>query len=187
MKILILSITILFSLNIFAQKNCEYDINVTDSIGTYKSTKEELVYERYFGNNKISVFFSLINAEGLPSLNLQMIQKNTEFISAKCIDKNSKIYLQLANGKIVTLLGMDQESCGNYIRNENENVRILSGYFLFMKDSFQELKNSPISIMRIKFSGETEDYIIKSELISELNQKTYYPENYFINNLKCIE
>ena len=35
--------------------------------------------------------------------------------------------------------------------------------------------------------GETEDYVLKKELKSELNNQTYYPETYFIDNLRCIE
>lgn len=187
MKKLLLILIISLNFNAFAQKECEYDTSVTDSIGTYKSTKEYIVHERYFGSNKATLLFSLINAEGLISLNVQMIKKNNEFIPAKCFDKNSKIYLQLENGKIITLLAIDQETCGEAISKESENVRALSGYFLFMKESFQEIKKSPVSLMRIKFAGETEDYILKSELISESNQVTYYPQNYFINYLKCVE
>lgn len=187
MKKLLLILIMFLNFNAFAQKECEYDTSITDSIGTYKSTKEYIVHERYFGNNKSTLLFSLINAEGLISLNIQMIKKNNEFIPAKCFDKNSKIYLQLENGKIVTLIAIDQETCGEAISKESENVRALSGYFLFMKESFQELKKSPVSLMRIKFSAETEDYVLKSELISESNQNTYYPQNYFINYLKCVE
>ena len=178
---------LLFSVELFSQKDCVYSSDVKDSIGTYKATKDYLMHERYFGNKKTAIYFSLINADGLPSLSVQIIQKDTEFIMAKCFDKNSKIYLQLANGKIFTLLGMDQETCGTFLRKESENIRILTAYFLFMKDNYEELKKSPISLLRIKFSGETEDFVLKSELTSELDKETYYPENYFINFLKCAE
>lgn len=171
----------------FAQKECEYDSDFTDSIGTYKSTKEYIIHERYFGNNKATLLLSLINAEGLLSVNVQIIKKNSEFIPAKCFNKNSKIYLQLENGKVITLVAIEQESCGEAISNPTENIRVLSGYFLFMKEGFEDLKKSPMNLIRIKFAGETEDFIIKSELKSELNQNNYYPQNYFINYLKCIE
>lgn len=187
MKSLLLSITFLFTITSFAQKDCEYSTNVTDSAGVYKSTKEYLIHERFFGNNKTAIYFSLINADGLLSLSIQLIQKDTEFIPAKCFDKNSKIYFQLTNGKIITMLGLEQETCGNSVRNENENARFVTGYFLFMKDSFEDLKNIPISFMRIKYSGDTEDYILKPELRSEFDNTTYFPENYFINFLKCVE
>jgi hypothetical protein len=40
--------------------------------------------------------------------------------------------------------------------------------------------------MRIKYLTDTEDYVLKKELKSELNNETY-SEDYFINYLKCIE
>jgi hypothetical protein len=177
MKKIIIVLLFLLSCICFAQKDCEYSTNVTDSIGTYKSTNDYIIHERKFGNSNSTLFFSLINAEGLPSLKIQLIQKDTDFIPAKCFDKNSKI---------ITLLGIDYESCGESIRNENGNSRILTGYFLFMKDTFDALQNSPITFMRIKYSTETNDYILKNELISELDKKTYNPDQYFINYLKCI-
>ncbi len=42
---------------------------------------------------------------------------------------------------------------------------------MFMKDSSAELKKSPVSIMRIKYGTETIDYIIKKELVSEIDGK----------------
>ena len=187
MKNLLFLVSILFSIPSFAQKECEYSTNIKDSLGTYKSTKDYIIHERVVGNNQTTIYFSLINADGLLSLNVQMVQKSPDFIAAKCFDKDSKIYIQLNNGKIVTLRGINQESCGNSVRNNNENNRILGGYFLFMKDSFQELKNSPISFIRIKFSGETVDYITKSTLKSEVDKKTYNPDHFFMDYLKCIE
>ncbi len=187
MKTLLFLVSLLFSITTFAQKECEYSSNVKDSLGTYKSTKDYIIHERVFGNTQTTIYFSLINADGLLSLNVQMIQKSPDFLAAKCFDKNSKIYIQLNNGKIVTLRGVDQESCGNSVRNNNENNRILGGYFLFVKEGFQELKNSPISFIRINFAGETVDYITKSTLVSEVDKKTYNPDHFFMDYLKCIE
>ena len=56
-----------------------------------------------------------------------------------------------------------------------------------MKDSFEELKTNPISYIRIKFAGESIDYITKSELISEVDKKTYNPDHFFMDYLKCVE
>lgn len=187
MKNILILFSILFTSNLFSQIECEFDSDITDTSGTYKNTKDYVMHERYFGNNKATLFFSLVNADGLISLNVQFIQKNSDFIAAKCLDKNSKVYIQLANGKVITLLGIEQENCGNLVRNENENIRFISGYFLFMKDTYEELKKSQIEIIRIKFAGEMQDFIIKSELTSELDEKIYNPENYFINYLKCVE
>jgi hypothetical protein len=185
-KFLVVVFALVYS-SINAQKNCEYNTNVTDSIGSYKSTKEYLVQERIFGNTQKSMFFSLANTDGLLSLSVQLIQKSPDFISALCFDENSKIYFQLANGKVVTVLGIDKTNCGTSVFVENNNCRILTGNFVFMKDTFQDLKDSPIVLVRIKFASEMVDYIFKSELISELDKNIYHPETYFNNYLKCIE
>jgi len=184
-KIIVLLFCIKCCVN-FAQKNCDYSINVTDSLGTYKSTKEYVIHERTFGNTQATVFFSLINAEGLPSLKVQLIQKSNDFIPAKCFDKNSKVIFQLSDGKIITVIAIDNEVCGEPIKYDSASNRVLSGYFLFMQDTFDALKSAPIAIMRVKYTTETVDYIIKDELVSEIDNKTYYPNSYFVNYLKCI-
>ena len=103
-------------------------------------------------------------------------------------DKNSKLFLQLNNGKIITLLHIDQENCGTMIRDDKGyDNRVITGEFMFMKDSFEQLKSSPISMMRIKYLTDTEDYVLKKEFTSELNNEIYQPETYFINTIKCIE
>lgn len=184
------SLAILFfliSITTFAQKECEYSTNVKDSIGIYKSTKEYVMHEKVFGNSQTSIFFSLINADGLLSLNFQMIKKSADFIPAKCFDKNSRIYFQLTNGKVITLIGLEQESCGNSVRIENENCRLLSAYFLFTKTNLEDLKKYPISVFRVKFAGETTDYIAKEVLVSEIDKKTYNPDHFFMDYLKCVE
>ncbi|MDI6033921.1 hypothetical protein QLS91_12640 [Flavobacterium sp. LB2P84] len=188
MKYVITLTLLFFSLNIFAQKPCEYNTNVTDSLGTYKSTKEYMISEKNFAGNSSYIFYSLALTDGLPTLSVQIIQKSKDFLKANCFDKNSKLFLQLNNGKIITLIHIDQENCGTMLRDDKGfDNRVNSGIFMFMKDSFEELKNSPVSMMRIKYLTDTEDYILKKEFKSELTDEIYNPENYFINNLKCIE
>lgn len=178
----------LLTITAFAQKPCEYSVNVNDSIGTYKATNEYLMSEKYFGGNFNYIFFSLAQTDGLPTLNLQSIQKSKDFIKANCFDKNSKIFLQLENGKIVTLLHIDQESCGTLVRDDKGfDNRVNTGVFMFMKDNFEELKKSPISIMRIKYLTNIEDYVVKRELNSELTGKATHPNTYFIENIRCVE
>lgn len=186
MKKIFLIVVLLHCLINYAQKNCDYSANENDSLGTYKATNDYIIHERTFGNTQATVFFSLINADGLPSLKVQLIQKSDAFVSAKCFDKNSKVFLQLNNGKIISFVAIDNEVCGETIRNESFNNRVLSGYFLFTKDSFEALQSSPISIMRIKYTTETVDYVLKEELVSEIDTKTYFPSTYFVNYLKCI-
>ena len=125
--------------------------------------------EKYFGGSFNYVFFSLAQTDGLPTLNLQNIQKSKDFIKANCFDKNSKIFLQLENGKIITMLHEDSEVCGNLYQNveEKKNVRLLEGNFYFLKNSIEDLKKHPISLLRVVYGTETVDYVIKKELDSE--------------------
>jgi len=188
MKKAVLLIVFLISSTLFAQKPCEYSANVTDSIGTYKSTKEYMIYEKNFAGNKNYIFYSLTLTDGTPTLNINFIQKSKEFLKANCFDKNSKLFLQLNNGKIITLLHIDQENCGTQIRDEKGfDNRVLTGTFMFMKGSFEELKSSPVNMMRIKYLTDIEDYVIKKEFQSELNNQVYQPETYFVNYLHCID
>lgn len=188
MKHLFLSFFLLLNLSVSAQKPCEIETDVTDSLGTYKSTKQYMIYERSFAGNSTNIYFSLVNTDGILSLDVQFLQKSEDFIKANCLDANSKIYLQLNNGKIITMLYVSYENCGTLVRDtKNINNRIMSGSFVFVKENFEDLKKSPVTFMRIKYATETIDYAFKSELESEIVGKTFEPENYFINYLKCIE
>lgn len=171
----------------FSQKECEYSTVINDSLGTYKVTKSYLLHQRIFGGTEKSIFASLINSNDTPLLSLQLIHKSSDFTPAFCFNAASKIHLQLTNGSIVTLVYAGDESCSTSLSNEGKNIRILTGNFLFLKQGFEELEKSPISLMRIVFATETVDYIIKSELKSELDNISYYPETYFMENLKCVK
>ena len=173
---------------IFAQKPCDYSTNVTDSLGTYKSTREYMICEKNFAGTSSYIFFSLLSTDGMPTLNVQLIQKSKSFLKANCFDKNSKLFLQLNNGKVITLLHIEQEDCGTLLRDDKGfDNRIITGSFMFIKDNFEDLKSSPVSMMRIKYLTDTEDYVLKKQFTSELNNEMYEPESYFINNLRCIE
>lgn len=188
MNKIILALFLFATLNAFSQKPCEIDTNVTDSLGTYKTTKQFIIFERSFAGNSTDIFFSLASNNGVLSLETQLLKRSGGFIKADCFDTNSRIYLQLNNGKIVTLLYVGKDTCGTLIQNENSpNSRIMTGSFVFSKENYEELKVSPVTYMRIKFAGETIDYPFKTEFTAELDKKTYQPEYYFINYLKCIE
>lgn len=188
MKQLFKAFFFLMSSQIFAQITCEYSVDVKDSIGTYKSTNEYMIYEKNFAGNKNYIFFSLASMDGTPTLNVQFIQKSKDFMKAHCFDKNSKIFFQLNNGKIVTLLHIDKESCGTMVRDNNGfDNRLLVGNFMFLKGSLEDLKISPVNLMRIKYLTDLEDYVFRKEFTAEMNNETYQPETYFINNLHCTE
>jgi len=170
------------------QKKCEYELEEKTDSTFIKKTPNYLIHEKDFVNSKDYVLFSLINSDGTPYLNFQFLQKSKEFIRTKCFDSGSKISLQLTNGKIVTLLSAG-DVCGQLIYDEIEknNIRMLNNYFIFSKDGFEDLKKYPISMMKVKYASETVDYVFKKELKSEAFQGDFYPENYFINYLKCLE
>ncbi|MES2544279.1 MAG: hypothetical protein V4548_05300 [Bacteroidota bacterium] len=188
MKHLLLNIVLLFTINCMAQKPCDFETDVKDSLGNYKSTKAYLMSEKNFGGNSNYLFFALELTDGLPTLNVQTIQKSKSFNKAYCLDKNSKIYLQLQNGKIITLIHTDQENCGTSVKDMNGfDNRLTAGVFMFLKNTFEDLKSSPISFLRIKYTTEMVDYVIKKEFKAEMDNLYYHPENYFIDALHCIE
>ena len=188
MKQIVLVFFLLVFTQISAQKTCDYSVNVQDSIGTYKLTREYMIYEKNFAGNKGYIFLSLASTDGTPSLNVQIIQKSKEFMKANCFDKNSKLYFQLNNGKFVTLIHIDEENCGTMVRdNDGFDNRLLVGNFMFLKGSFEDLKSSPVSLMRIKYFTDLQDYVFRKEFTSEMNNQIYQPENYFINYLHCID
>ncbi|MGA9638259.1 hypothetical protein [Flavobacterium sp.] len=188
MKYIITALFFFCTLSAFAQKDCEYSTNIKDSIGTYKLTNEYLMSEKNFAGKSSYIFYALSLYNGFPTLNVQLIQKSNGFLPANCFDKNSKLFLQLQNGKIVTLIHTNKESCGSLIRNnEGFNNRLTVGNFMFIQGSMEDLKSSPVNLMRIKYLTGTDDYIVKKEITSEMNGKVYFPETYFMNYLKCIE
>ena len=170
-------------------KDCQYEVEEKTDSTSLKVLKEVLIDEKIFGNTNEYLFFSLLNNDGVPMLEIQVLQKSKDFIPTKCINPSSKIILQLKNGKIVTLIANTEESCSvlNYDSKDQNNIRILTGFFFFGKTNYEELKNSPVMLMRIQFAGDSKDYVIKNELSSETLQTKSKPDVFFINNIKCIE
>jgi len=157
MKNLLIALFLFIGTISFAQKkDCKIDFEEKTDSTYIKKTVEVLVHERVFGNNKEMIFFSLLVSDGIPMLGFQQIQKSTEFIPAICFDKNSKIIFQLVNGKIITLINSSQENCSSlsYDAETKSNIKVMTNYFLFLKDNYDELLKSPISLIRISFVGE---------------------------------
>lgn len=188
MKI-ITSLILLISTLSFAQSNCQYEFEEKTDSTYVKSLSEKIIYEKVFGSSRKFIYFKLMQTDGIPILNIQYIEKNTEFITVKCLDLNSKIIFQLANGKYVSLQSISENSCSSLYYNEEDkaNVRFLNGYFAFTKPNYEELKKSPLSIMRLQFVGEKEDFNLKDEITSEITKETIEPNKIFIDYLKCIE
>jgi hypothetical protein len=65
MKQLII-ILFLFTASNLAQTPCDYSENISDSIGTYKSTREYMISEKNFAGNSSYIFYSLALTDYLP-------------------------------------------------------------------------------------------------------------------------
>lgn len=190
MKKLLLVALLALGLSATAQdKDCEYTVISSEEGKELKSTKDYLMHEKVFAGTSQFVFFSLSNHEGIPVLNFQLLAKSKEFPKVYCLDNTSKIYIQLTNGKIITLICATENQCSGLVYDsaEKNNIRVLSGNFLFTVGSLEELEKTSISYIRVKYAGETVDYPVKSELVSETMKQKYNPDTYFIKNLKCIQ
>ncbi|UUC44430.1 hypothetical protein [Flavobacterium cerinum] len=191
MKKIFLSLFFLFSLYSYSQTiKCEYDYNEKTDSTLIKKTPDYLIHENVFGTTSSFIFFSLVNSDGTPYLNLQILKKSKDFIKATCFNANSRIFVQLSNGKIVTLINSSDTNCSNLTYNsaERDNISIVNNYFLFSKDGYEDLKKYPISLIRVKFASETIDYVMHKELRSDtFKEMVYNPEDYFMNYLKCVE
>ena len=190
MKRLLFITILLLETAIYAQKPCEFASDFTDSIGSYKETKTKIMHERIFGNSSSYLIFSLVKATDVPVLKLQTINKSKDFIKVNCFEKNSRIFVQLANGKVITLMIADEGNCGTMLRDaaQTSNIRVTSANFLFMINSLEDLKKSPVTMVRVRYSStETVDYIIKETLVSEMDKETYNPDRFFIENIPCLE
>ncbi len=171
-----------------AQQPCDFvEFMAVDSTLAYKSSADVMLYENNFGKSSDYIIASLIVSKSSPLLSLQFIDKSATFAAAKCLSKSSKVFLQLDNGKIVTLFHVDNDDCGSLVNSVgNTQSRVLTGYFLFVKDVFEELKSSKINLMRVRFATETVDYIIRTEIKSELDGKNYKPASYFLDYFHCM-
>lgn len=190
MKNFLIALSLFIGINTFAQnKDCKIDFEEKTDSTYIKKTSEVLIHERVFGNNKEMVFFSLINIDGVPMLGFQQIQKSTEFIPAICFDKNSRIIFQLENGKFITLVNYSPESCSslNYDSESKSNIRVITNYFMFVNSNYDDLKISPISIMKVQYVGDSKNIVFKNDIDSEMLKTTSKPTNYFIDYLHCIE
>ena len=97
----LLSLLLLLTLSVNAQKrDCIYDIEEKTDSTSLRVLPNVLMHEKIFGNTNEYLFFALLNDNGTPMLSIQQLQKSKDFIKTNCIAKNSKIVLQLMNGKV---------------------------------------------------------------------------------------
>jgi hypothetical protein len=80
MKQLIIILFLFTASTLLLKTPCDYSENISDSIGTYKSTREYMISEKNFAGNSSYIFYSLALTD-LPTLNIQLIQKQRIFES----------------------------------------------------------------------------------------------------------
>src|SRR5690606_27908579 len=98
-----------------------------------------------------------------------------------------RMFLQLNNGQVVTLLYSGQDDCGVSVRDaEGVSSRIQSGNFWFAKAGFDALLISEVNLVRIRFGTETIDLPVRTLFKAELDGQTYAPSTYFIDYLHCV-
>jgi hypothetical protein len=191
MKKIYLLFFILIPLFIAAQEpyKCSYRTKVKDEVISLKTTREYLIHEKLFMDNGEFVFFCLSISEGVPMLIVQIYQRNIYFTKPLCFDYKSRIYFQLNNGNYITLVNTGDDTCGplEIDKNSKKHIRKLTGNFVFTGDSFNLLKESGISLMRIKYRNEIVDYFVQKELNSQVYQGNFEPESYFMNYAKCLD
>lgn len=189
MKSLLYCLCFFTVLNAFSQE-CDYKVNVTGEDGKeLKLTQEEVVFYHHYPVKTDLVYFSLYKEAGIPLLSFRYSRDSKNFIPALCIDSNSRLSFQLANGKIISLRHVGEETCGysDKLEGSDKNNKTISSYFMLTENDIKNLKESRITMMSLRSLSNEENFVIASELdLGEENRK-YVPGNFFINNLNCIE
>jgi hypothetical protein len=170
-------------------KPCEYELDIVTDTSNTRVLKDKIIDENVFGNTTSFLTFKLFDVDGFIGVNFQYLQKSKDFLTPICIDKNTKIFLEMANGKQVKLINsIDTETCNDlqYDEIEKNNLRILTGFFYFTPENFEDLKTSKVYLIKITAATGDVNFVIKPELNSEIYKEKSNPDSYFINNLKCL-
>lgn len=185
-------VALLFISNIaFSQEqNCDYEVNESTNDTTYTViSKERIIDENIFGNSTSALTFKLFSINGQFGLYFQYLQKSKDLIPPVCIDKSTKIHLDLSSGKQVILINsLDKETCNDLIYDElhKNNLRILDGYFYFTPENFDLLKTEKVYLIKITASTGDINFVIKPQLDSEIFKTKTTPDTYFMDTIKCF-
>ncbi|WMW78710.1 hypothetical protein RF683_04510 [Flavobacterium sp. 20NA77.7] len=190
MKKILVIFLVCFTHFSFAQtKNCDFEINDVTDTTSVKVLPEKIMNENIFGGTTSLLSFKLYEIDGVLGLNFQYIQKSKDFLNPYCIDKNTKVYLELNNGKQVKLINsVSEESCNEitYDAVNKNNIRILNGYFNFTKENFEYLKTEKVMLFRIESEIGNLSFVLTSKIDSEIIKKSFMPEQFFIEALPCF-
>lgn len=174
----------------FAQtKNCDFEINDVTDTTSVKVLSEKIMNENIFGETTNVLIFKLYELDGILGLYFQYVQKSKNFLSPYCMDKNTKAYLELNNGKQVKLINsISDETCNtlDFDPIEKNNLRILKGFFNFTKENFEYLKTEKVMLFRIESEIGNLSFVLTSKIDSEIVKKSFNPEQFFIEALPCF-
>ncbi len=171
------------------EKNCALDYEVVNDTINFKQTKELLVYEDSQEKSTQALYFSLIKSDDNNFLQVQLIQKSTDFIPITCVNYRSIISIKLNNGRIISAYYIGDEKCDTFIYNNEtkNNIRLLSTVFLLRKEDINYLKESPIVMVQIRYANKALPYPIKNELEFNSTEPNSQPSAFFIENIPCLE
>ena len=180
----------LFSNLLFSQeKICDFETNIVTDTSSTRVLTDEIIDESIFGNTTSFLTFKMFEVDGVLGINFQYLQKSKDFLTPICIDKNTKIVLELANGKQVKLVNStDLTTCNElqYDAINKNNLRVLNGFFYFSPENFTDLKAEKVYLIKITANTGDVNFVIKPQLNSEIYKTKSKPDTYFIENLKCL-
>ena len=125
---------LLINLSFSQDKLCAFETNIVTDTSSTRVLTDEIIDEYIFGNTTSFLTFKMFEADGILGINFQYLQKSKDFLTPICIDKNTKIVLELANGKQVKLVNStDLTTCNElqYDAINKNNLRVLNGFFYF--------------------------------------------------------
>jgi hypothetical protein len=187
-----LKLTALFfftNLSFSQDKICDFETNVVTDTSSTRVLTDEIIDESIFGNTTSFLTFKMFEVDGVLGINFQYLQKSKDILSPICIDKNTKIFLELSNGKQVKLVNATEiETCNDlqYDEKNKNNVRVLTGFFYFTPENFQDLKSEKVYLIKLTANTGDVNFVIKPTLNSEIYKTKSTPDTYFIENLKCL-
>ncbi len=188
----LLKLTALFlfaNLSFSQDKICDFETNIVTDTSSTRVLTDEIIDESIFGNTTSFLTFKMFEVDGVLGINFQYLQKSKDILSPICIDKNTKIILELSNGKQVKLVNSSELEICNQLQydavNKN-NLRILNGFFYFTPENFQDLKTEKVYLIKISANTGDVNFVIKPTLNSEIYKTKSTPDTYFIENFKCL-
>jgi len=183
------ALLLLTNLSFSQNKACDFEVDEATDTSSTRVLNEKIVDESIFGNTTSFLTFKLFEVDGVLGVNFQYLQKSKDVLPPICIDKNTKMILELSNGKQVKLINSTgTETCNElqYDAVNKNNLRVLDGFFYFAPENFTDLKTEKVYLIKITANTGDVNFVIKPTLNSEIYKTKSTPDTYFIDYLKCL-